>query len=53
MYKTLGHTKITNDKLLTTIGSVGALINGVSRIFWSTLLDYFAFNKVYRTLLFI
>ena len=53
MYKTLGTTKIANDQLLTTIGSIGSLINGVSRIFWSTLLDYFAFNKVYRTLLFI
>ena len=39
--------------MLTTIGSVGSLINGVSRIFWSTLLDHFAFNSVYRTLLVI
>ena len=53
MYKTLGTTKIRNDQLLTTIGSVGSLFNGVSRIFWSSLLDCFAFNKVYRTLLFI
>jgi MFS transporter, OFA family, oxalate/formate antiporter len=39
--------------VLTIIGSFGALFNGLSRIFWSTLLDFYSFNKVYRTLLVI
>lgn len=51
VYKSLGATTISDDQLLTTIGSVGALFNGLSRIFWSSLLDWFAFRSVYRTLL--
>ncbi len=51
MFKTLGQTKIKDDQLLTLIGSVGSLVNGLSRIFWSTLLDFFTFNQVYRVLL--
>jgi len=52
-YKAIGATKIPDDQLLTAIGSIGSLVNGVSRIFWSTMLDYLTFNKVYRTLLVI
>jgi hypothetical protein len=44
MAKTLGATKIKDDQLLTLIASTGSLVNGVSRIFWSTLLDFFSFN---------
>ena len=32
---------------------MGSLVNGLSRILWSTLLDWYAFNSVYRCLLFI
>ena len=35
------------------MGSTGALINGLSRILWSSALDFFSFNKVYRTLVMI
>jgi lipoprotein signal peptidase len=44
MYKTLGQTKISDDQLLTLIGSVSSLGNGISRFIWSTLLDFFSFN---------
>ena len=49
----MGATKISDDQLLTAIGSIGSLINGVARIFWSTMLDYYSFNSVYRSLLVI
>lgn len=51
MFKTLGQTQIKDDQLLTLIGSTGSLVNGFSRIFWSTLLDFYSFNQVYRVLL--
>ncbi len=51
IYKSLGASKIRNDYLLTLIGSTASLLNGLSRIVWSTLLDFFTFNQVYRVLL--
>ena len=51
MFKTLGAEHITNDQYLTLIGSVGSLVNGLSRIGWSSLLDYYSFNVVFRSLL--
>lgn len=51
VYKTLGAQHIKSDRFLTLVGSIGSLFNGISRIFWSTLLDYIAFKKVFRTLL--
>lgn len=53
VYKQLGSESIKDDKLLTVIGSTGALVNGVFRVFWSTLLDFFSFKSVYRVLLVI
>ena len=52
-FKTYGADTIKNDAFLTVIGSVGALTNGVMRIFWSSLLDYFPFRRVNSTLLLI
>ena len=52
-FKTYGAATIKNDAFLTVIGSVGALTNGVMRIFWSSLLDYFPFRRVNSTLLLI
>lgn len=51
MYKALGSHSIKDDELLSWIGALGSLVNGLSRIFWSSLLDCFSFNMVYRTLL--
>ena len=50
VFKTLGAKTISNDQFLTLIGSVSSLFNGISKIFWSSLLDYFSFNRVFRTL---
>ena len=52
-FKTYGAATIKDDKFLTLIGSIGALVNGVMRIFWSSLLDYFPFRKVNSALLII
>lgn len=52
-FKSIGAIHISDDKFLTLIGSVGALCNGVFRIFWSTLLDYYPFRRVNSALLLI
>lgn len=50
-FKTYGQAYISDDKFLTMIGSAGALVNGVLRIFWSSMLDYFPYKKVNTVLL--
>jgi hypothetical protein len=45
-YKEFGLTKIDNDRILTVTGSVGGLLNGLSRAFWGYLLDKYSFNKI-------
>lgn len=50
IFKTLGGKTITDDRFLTLVGSFGSLFNGLSRIFWSSLLDCYSFNRVFRTL---
>lgn len=50
-FKQYGQTQIADDEFLSLAGSVGLLLNGVFRIFWSTLLDHFAFKKVFSILL--
>mmetsp|Transcript_48257 Transcript_48257/g.35438 ORF Transcript_48257/g.35438 Transcript_48257/m.35438 type:complete len:273 (+) Transcript_48257:336-1154(+) len=51
IYKLYGAETINDDFILTLIGSVGAIANGVLRIFWSTLLDYYAFKTVFTVLI--
>lgn len=50
-YKTYGLEYIDDDKVLTLIGSIGALFNGLGRIFWSSLLDRMPYKKINYTLL--
>jgi MFS family permease len=50
-FKTYGGDFIFDDSFLTLIGSLGALFNGLSRIFWSSLLDHFPFRKINFALL--
>jgi hypothetical protein len=52
-FKTFGAAYIKDDKFLTLIGSIGALVNGLMRIFWASLLDYFPFRRVNGILLLI
>jgi hypothetical protein len=51
VYKTFGEKEIDDDSFLTTVGSVGAVVNGLSRVFWSTLQDKIGFKKVYFLIL--
>lgn len=43
-YKEYGLNHIRDDQFLTLVGSMGGIANGISRIFWGTLLDYFSFR---------
>ena len=36
-YKEYGQTKLTNDSFLTLIGSLGAIFNGIGRVFWGII----------------
>ena len=49
-FKTLGLERGHDDAFLSTTGAIGALFNGLLRIFWSSLLDKFPFHYVYGTL---
>mmetsp|Transcript_36886 Transcript_36886/g.35617 ORF Transcript_36886/g.35617 Transcript_36886/m.35617 type:complete len:179 (+) Transcript_36886:662-1198(+) len=51
IYKLYGAETINDDLVLTIIGSVGSLVNGFMRIFWSTLLDYYSFKFVFGILI--
>ena len=46
VYKSIALEYISDD-ILTTAGAFGALCNGLSRLFWTYLLDIFGFKKVY------
>lgn len=43
-YKEYGLNNIKDDQFLTLVGSMGGIANGLSRIFWGTLLDCFSFK---------
>jgi hypothetical protein len=38
-YKEYGMTKINDDQFLTILGSCASVVNGLSRLFWGTLID--------------
>jgi len=46
-YKTFGLKHYSNDRMLSTIGSIGALLNGLGRLLLPTLLDYIPFKWLY------
>lgn len=52
-YKNYGLLFIDNDSFMTQVGSIGALGNGLSRLFWGFILDYVSFKKLYFWILFI
>lgn len=49
-FKNFGQSKI-NDGFLTLVGGIGGAMNGLSRLFWASLMDYFGFKRIYGTLL--
>ena len=50
-FKDYGREYIKDDEFLTFVGSVGSLLNGLFRIFWASLLDYYPFRKINLVLL--
>jgi MFS transporter, OFA family, oxalate/formate antiporter len=46
-YGSIDQSADFSDTLLTTIGSVGILMNGISRLFWALLMDKFGFKPIY------
>lgn len=46
-------TTIGDDLFLTTVGSVGAASNGVSRFVWASLMDRFGYKKIFSCMLVI
>ena len=43
-FKSYEEIDVHDDKFITIVGSVGAVLNGVSRGVWSSLQDYFGFK---------
>ena len=52
-FKALGIITINDDLFLTTVGSIGAVVNGCSRSLWATLQDKYSFKKIFFILLII
>ena len=50
-FKTYEQRDIHDDRFITLVGSLGAIVNGLSRSFWATLLDFFGFKIVFMSLL--
>ncbi|EGR29142.1 major facilitator superfamily protein, putative [Ichthyophthirius multifiliis] len=45
-YKTIGKKVIVDDKFMTMVGSFSSLANGLSRLFWSSLIDKYSFKQL-------
>ncbi len=43
-YKKYGMTQINDDRFLTVLGSVASIVNGLSRLFWGTMIDKVLFT---------
>lgn len=39
-------TSITDDRFLTILGSVASIINGISRLFWGSMMDRISFKSI-------
>lgn len=50
-FKSYEQRDIQDDRFITLVGSLGAVVNGLSRGVWSTLQDFFGFKKVFLFLL--
>lgn len=47
-YKSYGLTHVEDEHFFTLVGSLGGFFNGLSRFFWSFVLDYFSNTWVLR-----
>ena len=52
-YKVYGMITIKDDLFLTTVGSVGAASNGISRFVWAFLTDKYGYKKMFTCMLVI
>lgn len=52
VYKTFGQKfkTLNDDKFLTSVGSLGALMNGFGRVFWGTIMDSYGFQYPFMIL---
>mmetsp|Transcript_18595 Transcript_18595/g.16473 ORF Transcript_18595/g.16473 Transcript_18595/m.16473 type:complete len:310 (+) Transcript_18595:572-1501(+) len=53
VFKNYGLENIPNDAFITTVGTIGAIMNGISRSFWGILVDKFPYKYVFGSLLLI
>lgn len=51
VFKSYGLENIPDDAFITTVGTIGALCNGLSRSFWANLIDRFSYKIVFSALL--
>ena len=51
VFKNYGLQNIRDDAFITTVGTFGAVANGLSRSFWANLLDRYSLKYVYGPLL--
>ena len=52
-FKALGIASINDDLFMTTVGSIGAVVNGCSRSAWAMLIDKYSFKRIFCILLII
>mmetsp|Transcript_9153 Transcript_9153/g.10362 ORF Transcript_9153/g.10362 Transcript_9153/m.10362 type:complete len:208 (-) Transcript_9153:184-807(-) len=52
-FKTYEMIDIPDDRFITIVGSIGAVVNGLSRTCWSTMQDIYGFKRVYMALVII
>lgn len=46
-FKTYETIDVNDETFITIVGSIGAVVNGLSRGFWAALQDYLGFKKIY------
>lgn len=45
-YKLYGEYNNYDDSFLSTVGTVGSIFNGISRIFWGSLMEKFTIHQI-------
>ena len=53
LFKNYGLENIPNDVFITIVGTIGSIMNGLSRSFWGVLVDKYQYKYVYGTLLLV
>jgi Na+/melibiose symporter-like transporter len=53
VFKSFGEDQINDDAFITTVGTVGSIMNGASRSFWATIQDKLGYKRIYFPILII